>query len=49
MTSNLLHGEEETVNGDSGYIGAQKREDAIVKNKAGKKNQYRINRRSQTE
>ena len=32
MTSELLHGEEETVNGDSGYIGAEKREDAIVKN-----------------
>ena len=45
MTSKLLHGEEETVNGDSGYIGAEKREDAIVRNKAGKKIQYRINRR----
>ena len=45
MTSELLHGEEETVNGDSGYAGAEKREDAIVRNKAGKKIQYRINRR----
>ena len=45
MTSGLLHGEEETVNGDSGYIGAEKRKDAIVRNKAGKKIQYRINRR----
>ena len=45
MTSGLLHGEEETVNGDSGYVGAEKREDAIVRNKAGKKIQYRINRR----
>ena len=45
MTSELLHGEEETVNGDSGYIGAEKREDAIVKNKAGRKIQYNINRR----
>ena len=45
MTPELLHGEEETVNGDSGYIGAEKREDAIVRNKAGKKIQYRINRR----
>ena len=45
MTSELLHGEEETVNGDSGYVGAEKREDAIVRNKAGKKIQYRINRR----
>ena len=42
MTSELLHGEEETVNGDSGYIGAEKREDAIVKNKAGKKIRYSI-------
>ena len=45
MTSGLLHGEEETVHGDSGYIGAEKREDAIVKNKAGKKLQYSISRR----
>lgn len=45
MTSELLHGEEETVNGDSGYVGAEKREDAITRNKAGKKIQYRINRR----
>ena len=45
MTPELLHGEEETVNGDSGYIGAEKREDAIVRNKANKKIQYRINRR----
>ena len=45
MTPELLHGEEETVNGDSGYIGAEKREDALVRNKAGKKIQYRINRR----
>ena len=44
MTSGLLHGEEYTVNGDSGYIGAEKRKDAIVRNKAGKKIQYRINR-----
>lgn len=45
MASKLLHGEEETVNGDSGYIGAEKREDAVVRNKAGNKIQYRINRR----
>ena len=45
MTSELLHGEEETVNGDSGYVGAEKREDAVVRNKVGKKIQYRINRR----
>lgn len=45
VTSELLHGEESTVNGDSGYLGAEKREDAITKNKAGKKIQYKINRR----
>ena len=44
MTAKLLHGEEETVNGDSGYIGAEKREDAILKNKNGKKIRYNINR-----
>ena len=41
----LLHGEEETVSGDSGYIGAEKREDAIKKNNKGKKIKYNINRR----
>ena len=46
MTSRLLHGEEETVNGDSGYVGAEKCEDAIVRNKVGKKIECRINRRS---
>ncbi|WP_313291779.1 transposase, partial [Faecalispora jeddahensis] len=39
----LLTGEEETVNGDSGYLGAEKREDAIVRNKSGKKIKYQIN------
>lgn len=41
----LLTGEEEVVYGDSGYLGAQKREDAIIKNKQGKKIRYKINRR----
>ena len=45
MTPELLHGEEETVNGDSGYIGADKREDAKVRNNRGKKIRYEINRR----
>ncbi len=45
MTPELLHGEEETVNGDSGYVGADKRDDAIVRNKNGKKIRYQINRR----
>jgi len=41
----LLTGEEETVHGDSGYLGAQKRDEAITKNHAGKKIRYKINRR----
>ena len=45
VTPKLLTGEEDTVNGDSGYIGAEKRADAIVKNKKGKKIKYQINRR----
>lgn len=45
MNPELLHGEEETVNGDSGYVGADKRDDAIVRNKNGKKIRYQINRR----
>ena len=45
MTSKLLHGEEETVNGDSGFVGAEKRADAIIRNKNGKKIKYNINRR----
>ena len=45
MVPELLHGEEETVNGDSGYIGAEKREGAIICNKQGEKIRYEINRR----
>ena len=45
MMPELLHGEEETVNGDSGYVGAEKREDAIIRNNKGKKIRYQINRR----
>ncbi len=45
MTPELLTGEEETVYGDSGYLGAEKREDAVVRNKNGKKIRYKINRR----
>ena len=43
--SKLLTGEEEAVYGDSGYLGAGKREDAIVRNKSGHKIKYKINRR----
>lgn len=45
MTNQLLHGEEETVYGDSGYLGADKRKDAVVQNKKGKKIKCKINRR----
>ena len=45
MTSQLLSGEEETVHGDSGYIGAEKREDAVTRNKDGKRIKYKINRK----
>ena len=45
VTPKLLIGEEDTVHGDSGYIGVEKREDAIVKNKKGKKIKYKTNRR----
>ena len=41
----LLTGEEEVVYGDSGYLGAGKREDAVVRNKSGRKIKYKINRR----
>ena len=37
MTPELLTSEEEVVYGDSGYIGAEKRDDAITRNKHGKK------------
>ena len=42
MTSELLIGEE-VVYGDSGYIGAKKRDDTITRNNHGKKIIYRIN------
>lgn len=43
--SELLTGEEEVVYGDSGYLGAEKREEAIVKNRSGKIIKYKLNRR----
>ena len=45
MTSQLLTGEETFVYGDSGYLGAEKREEAIIRNKQGKKIRYKVNRR----
>ena len=40
VTSQLLHGDEKEVYGDSGYIGAETRAEAITKNKSGKKIKY---------
>ena len=45
VTPELLTGNEETAYGDSGYLGAEKRDDSIVRNDQNKKNKYRINRR----
>lgn len=45
QTSALLTGEEEAVYGDGAYLGAGNREDAIIRNKAGRKIKYKINRR----
>ena len=45
VTPKLLTGEEDTVNGDSGYLGAEKRADAIIRNKKNRKIRYKINRR----
>ena len=43
--SDLMHGEEDTMHGDSGYIGAQKCPEAIIRNKKGKKIKYLICRK----
>lgn len=43
QASSLLTGEEESVNGNSGYYGAGKREE-VVKNKAGRQLKYKTNR-----
>ncbi len=49
MMTELLSGEEETVYGDSGYLGAEKRKEAVLRNSSGKKIRYKINcRPSQT-
>ena len=45
VTPELLNGEETVVYGDSGYLGADKRDDAVLKNHSGKKIHYKINRR----
>lgn len=45
VTSELLTGDEEEVYEDSGYLGKEKRPEALKKNKAGKSVHYKINRR----
>ena len=45
VTPELLTGEETVVYGDSAYLGAEKREDAVKKSKNGKRIRYKINRR----
>ena len=42
MTSELLTGEENEVYGDSGYIGADKREEALIRNNKGRKIKYKL-------
>ena len=44
-TAELLTGEEQQVYGDSGYLGAEKRPEALKKNKSGQRIHYKINRR----
>ena len=48
MTPKLLSGDEEEVFGDAGYLGANKREDAVIRNRQGRKIRYRICRRPST-
>jgi len=45
VVQKLLYGDEESVYGDSGYLGAEKREGAITHNSRGGKIHYKINRR----
>ena len=45
MMAELLTGEEQVVYGDSGYLGAEKRGEAVTRNKFGKRIHYKINRR----
>jgi len=45
MVPQLLTGEETIMCGDSGYLGAEKREEAITHNANGKKIHYKTNRR----
>ena len=40
-----MTGDESEIYGDSGYIGAEKRQDAIIRNRQGKKIRYKQNRK----
>lgn len=48
MTPKLMTGYEEELVGDAGYLGAQKREDALIRNNYNKKIKYRVCRRPST-
>ena len=45
IASELLTGEESVVYGDSGYLGAEKRKDAVKKSRHGERIRYKINHR----
>ena len=45
VTADLLTSEDQQGYGGSGYLGAEKRKDAVTKNRQGKKIKYKINRR----
>ena len=45
MTPKLMTGDESEIYRDSGYIGAEKRQDAIIRNRQGKKIRYKQNRK----
>ena len=45
MVAELLQGTEEDVYGDSGYLGAEKKDDAILVNNEGHPIRYQINKR----
>ena len=45
IVAEFLTGGEPLVYRDSGYLGADKRDDAIIRNKSGRKIKYKINRR----
>ena len=45
VVNQLMHGDEDTLGGDSGYTGAEKRPDAITRNRKGKKIKYVICRK----